>query len=187
MLYTALTRQIGRIVILYNQEAYHLLKYSSDETSDIARRHTDLFASVFYEGDKDMRPNLVQSGDQFYEERKVHKTARGELVRSKSEVIIANALYYHHLDYVYEPVLKLEDKVKRPDFKVIDDDTGEEWYWEHCGMMDDPKYKKRWKEKETFYKKNGIEEGKNLIVTFDTNGTLDSQKVERIIRDTFNV
>ena len=67
----------------------------------------------------------------------IHKTVRGELVRSKSEVIIANALHYNGLDYEYEPELRLEDKVKRPDFKVEDYDTGVVWYWEHCGMMTD--------------------------------------------------
>ena len=182
LLYTSLTRQIGRIIILYNQESYHLMKYASGANSDIARRFTDLFADVFNDGEMDMRPQVVQVGDSFYEDRLVHRTARGELVRSKSEVIIANALYYHHLDYVYEPELRLEGKVKRPDFKVVDEDTGDEWYWEHCGMMDNPQYKKRWEEKKAFYKKNGIEEGKNLIVTYDINGTLDSQKVEEIIR-----
>lgn len=186
MLYTSLTRQIGKIIILYNQEAYHLLKYASEENSDIARRFTDLFADVFHDEDADMRPQIVKVGEQFYEERLVHKTVRGELVRSKSEVIIANALHYHNLDYVYEPELILEDKVKRPDFKIVDDDTGEEWYWEHCGMMDDPKYKKHWEEKKAFYKKNGIEEGKNLIVTYDENGSLNSQKVEKIIQELFD-
>ncbi|MBR6029635.1 MAG: AAA family ATPase [Clostridia bacterium] len=186
LLYTALTRQVKRIVILYNQEAYHLLKYASDENSDIARRYTDLFADVFHDDAVDMRPQLVQVGEQFFEERLVHRTARGELVRSKSEVIIANALFYHHLRYEYEPQLVLEGKVKRPDFRVIDDDTGEEWYWEHCGMMDSPAYRKRWEEKKAFYKKNGIEEGKNLIVTFDRAGSLDSQSVEKIIDELFD-
>lgn len=187
MLYTSLTRQVGKIIIMYNQEAYHLLKYASEENSDIARRFTDLFADVFHDGDQDMRPQVVRVGNQFYEDRLVHKTVRGELVRSKSEVIIANALYYHNLEYIYEPELVLEGKVKRPDFKVVDDDIGEEWYWEHCGMMDDPKYKKRWEEKKAFYKKNGIEEGKNLIVTYDENGSLDSQKVEEIIQNIFDI
>lgn len=187
MLYTSLTRQVDKIIILYNQEAYHLLKYASEENSDIARRFTDLFANVFHEGDMDMRPQVVRAGNQFYEDRLVHKTVRGELVRSKSEVIIANALHYNNLEYVYEPELVLEGKVKRPDFKVIDDDTGEVWYWEHCGMMDNPKYRKRWEEKKAFYKKNGIEESKNLIVTYDENGTLDSQKVNQIIEDTFDL
>ena len=38
-----------------------------------------------------------------------------------------------------------------------------------------------------FYKKNGIEEGKNLIVTYDMNGSLDSQRVEEIIKDVFDL
>ncbi len=186
MLYTALTRQINNIIILYNQEAYHLLKYASEEHSDIARRFTDLFADVFHEGSADMRPQIVQASGGFYEDRLVHRTARGELVRSKSEVIIANALYYHHLEYVYEPELVLDGITKRPDFKVIDDDTGEIWYWEHCGLMDSLRYKKRWSEKKAFYQKNGIEEGKNLIVTFDEDGALDSQKIEQIIGKIFD-
>lgn len=187
MLYTALTRQVEKIIILYNQEVHHLLKYASEENSDIARRFTDLFADVFHDGGVDMRPQIIQAGSGFYEDRLVHRTARGELVRSKSEVIIANALYYHHLEYVYEPELVLEGIVRRPDFKVVDDDTGEIWYWEHCGLMDDPRYKKRWKDKEAFYRKNGIEKDKNLIVTFDKNGALDSQEVERIIKEKFDL
>lgn len=187
MLYTAMTRQTKKIIILYNQEAYHLLKYASEENSDIARRFTDLFADIFHEGSVDMRPQIVQVGSGFFEDRLVHRTVRGELVRSKSEVIIANALYYHHLEYVYEPELILDGIVKRPDFKVVDDDTGEVWYWEHCGLMDDPRYKKRWNDKKAFYQKHGIEEGKNLIVTFDENGALDSQKVEQIIEKTFDL
>lgn len=185
LLYTALTRQVEKIIILYNQEAYHLFKYSSEENSDIARRFTDLFADTFHDGDIDMRPQIVQVGNQFYEDRLIHRTARGELVRSKSEVIIANALHYHKLDYVYEPELVLEGKVYRPDFKVEDADTGDVWYWEHCGMMDNPKYKRRWENKKAFYKKNGIEEGKNLIVTYDKSGSLDSQKLEEIIKKIF--
>lgn len=128
-----------------------------------------------------------ECANQFYEDRLVHKTVCGELVRSKSEVAIANALHYHNLEYIYEPELELEGRIKPPDFKVVDDDTGEEWYWEHCGMMEDPKYRKRWEEKKAFYKKNGIEEGKNLIVTYDENGSLDSQKIEKIIQDIFGI
>ncbi|MBQ3443227.1 MAG: ATP-dependent RecD-like DNA helicase [Selenomonadaceae bacterium] len=185
LLYTALTRQVEKIIILYNQEAYHLFKYSSEENSDIARRFTDLFADIFYNGDLDMRPQIVKVGNQFYEDKLVHRTARGELVRSKSEVIIADALHYHKLDYVYEPELVLEGKVYRPDFKIEDADTGDLWYWEHCGMMDNPKYKKRWENKKVFYKKNGIEEGKNLIVTYDEEGALDSRKLNEIIKEIF--
>lgn len=188
MLYTALTRQTEKIIILYNQEPYHLLNYSSDNNSSIATRFTDLFAEIFKDEGPDLRPNIVKVGDTFYEEKLIHKTVRGELVRSKSEVIIANALHYNKLDYEYEPELKLEGRVKRPDFKVEDYDTGIIWYWEHCGMMTDPQYKKRWEDKKKFYEKNGIVEGKNLIVTYDDeHGGLDAEKIQKIIEDTFDV
>ena len=188
MLYTALTRQTDKIIILYNQEPYHLLNYSTDENSAIATRFTDLFADIFKGEGPDLRPNIVQVGDKFFEEKLVNKTVRGELVRSKSEVVIANALHYNGLDYEYEPELVLEGRVKRPDFKVEDYDTGVVWYWEHCGMMTDPHYKKRWEDEKAFYEKNGIVEGKNLIVTYDDEkGGLDSSLVDQIIKDTFDL
>lgn len=188
MLYTALTRQLDKIIILYNQEPYHLLNYSTDANSDIATRFTDLFADVFKDEGPDLRPQIVEVNGKFYEEKMIHKTVRGELVRSKSEVIIANALHYNGLDYEYEPELKLEDRVKRPDFKVEDYDTGVVWYWEHCGMMTDPQYRKRWEDKKKFYEKNGIVEGKNLIVTYDDeNGGLDSDLIQKLIEDTFDL
>ena len=99
-----------------------------------------------------------------------------------------NALHYNKLDYEYEPEIVLEGKVKRPDFKVEDYDTGIVWYWEHCGMMSDPNYKKRWEDKKKFYEKNGIVEGKNLIVTYDDEkGGLDSDLIQRIIEKTFDL
>jgi hypothetical protein len=184
MLYTALTRQLDKIVILYNKEPYHLLNYSTDANSDIASRFTDLFANVYKGEGPDLRPQIVEVKGKFYDEKMIHKTVRGELVRSKSEVVIANALHYNNLDYEYEPELKLDGKIKRPDFKIEDYDLGVVWYWEHCGMMTDPQYKKRWEEKKKFYEKNGIIEGKNLIVTYDDeNGGLDSDKIQQIIED----
>ncbi|MEG0933821.1 MAG: ATP-dependent RecD-like DNA helicase [Lachnospiraceae bacterium] len=186
MLYTSLTRQMKNIIILYNQDSYHLLKYSSEANSDIARRFTDLFANVFE--DDNRRPQIEKVGDNFYEDRLIHKTVNGELVRSKSEVIIADCLYYNHLEYVYEPELELEGRVKRPDFMVVDDDTGEKWYWEHCGMMMDAKYRKRWEEKKKFYEKNGIIEGKNLIVIYDDEkGGLDASKIDKMVKDIFDL
>lgn len=188
MLYTALTRQLDKIIILYNQEPYHLMKYSTDVNSDIATRFTDLFRDVFRGEGVDLRPQIVEVNGKFYEEKLIHKTARGELVRSKSEVIIANALFYNKLDYEYEPELTLEGRVKRPDFKVEDYDTGEVWYWEHCGMMTDPQYKRQWEEKKKFYEKNGIVEGKNLIVTYDDEkGGLDAAEIQKIIEETFEL
>lgn len=113
---------------------------------------------------------------------------KDRMVRSKSEVIIADCLHYNDLLYEYEPVLELEPgKPLRPDFKVLDGDTGEVWYWEHCGVMNDPKYVRRWEDKKKFYEKHGIVEGKNLIVTYDDeNGGLDSGYIDQLIKDTFD-
>lgn len=186
LLYTALTRQVDKIIILYNEEAYHLMKYASEMSSEIAKRFTDLFADAFPDDQGVHRPQITKVENVFFDERLIHKTARGELVRSKSEVIIADALYYNGLAYEYEPVLVLEGKVKRPDFKITDADTGEEWYWEHCGMMSDAKYAKRWYDKEKFYAKHGIVRGENLIVTEEyASEGLDSQKINELIRDVF--
>ena len=188
LLYTALTRQVDKIIILYNQEAYHLMKYASEMNSDIAKRFTDLFANVFPDDQGKHKPQITKVNGTFFDEKLIHKTARGELVRSKSEVIIADALFHNGLEYQYEPELVLEGKVKRPDFRIIDADTGDEWYWEHCGMMSDVKYAKRWHEKEAFYAKNGIIRGKNLIVTEEYAGEgLDSHMIDEIIKATFEL
>lgn len=181
MLYTALTRQKNKIYILYNKDPIELMKYSYVSHSDIVKRFTDLFADVF----PDYKPQIVENDGAFYEDKLIHRTARGEMVRSKSEVIIANALFYNDIPYVYEPDFEVEGHVKKPDFMIEDADLGITWYWEHCGMMDDPKYKKRWLDKKALYKKNGIEEGKNLIVTEDKNGSIDSEEVQKIIDDLF--
>lgn len=188
LIYTALTRQENSIAILYNDDPYSLLRYSSDSYSEISKRFTDLFAETFVEQGIDFRPNVVENNGVFYEDRLIHRTVRGELVRSKSEVIIANALYQHKLDYEYEPDLLIEGKLYKPDFKVEDYDTGIAIYIEHCGMMNDPKYRKRWENKKKMYEKNGIIEGKNLLVTYDqTNGGIDSKEINDLIVKTFDL
>jgi hypothetical protein len=174
LLYTAITRQKTKLVILYNEEAYHLRNYSSKAYSDIARRFTNLFEN----------PEIVEYQKKFYENNLIHKTARGELVRSKSEVIIADALFDFKIDYAYEKELNLgEDGIKSPDFTIEDAESGVLFYWEHCGMMTDEKYRRRWETKSNLYAKHGIVEGENLIVSYDdANGSIDSQKIRNLIR-----
>jgi ATP-dependent exoDNAse (exonuclease V) alpha subunit len=173
MLYTAITRQKERLVILYNTEAYHLRNYSSMEYSDIARRFTSLFEP----------PDIVEYRKRFYEKGLIHKTARGELVRSKSEVIIADALFDKKIEYDYEKPLDLgEDGIKSPDFTIEDVESGTLFFWEHCGMMTDEGYLRRWETKRAIYEKHGIIEGENLIVTEDKpDGSIDSQAIRVLI------
>lgn len=171
LLYTALTRQKDKIVILYNEEAYKLKKYTSVEFSDIAKRFTCLFE----------KPKIIEYKSKFYEEKLIHKTVRGELVRSKSEVVIANMLASNDIDYEYEKELRLSDTEKRiPDFTIFK--GGKEIYWEHLGLLQNEDYAKNWDEKRKQYEKYDIIEGENLIVSKDgLDGSLDSEKIQRLI------
>lgn len=181
LLYTALTRQKDRIVILHQGPRGDLRKFASDERSETARRLTNLFAA----------PAPINIDGRFYEERLIHRTSKGEWVRSKSEVIIADHLYRHGIEPpIYELPLKLGGATKYPDFTIEDAESGTNYYWEHCGMLHVPSYLRRWKEKLAWYEANGIREsgGPNgtLIITRDeANGSIDSSKIEKMLDELF--
>lgn len=173
LLYTAITRQKDKLVILYNDGAYRLRDYSSMACSEVARRFTCLFDV----------PNIVEYKKKYYEQALIHRTLKGDLVRSKSEVIIANMLYESGIEYEYEKELDLgEDGIRIPDFTIEDAESGNCFYWEHCGMLGDAGYNKHWKEKKALYKKHDIVEEDNLIVSRDSlNGGIDSAEIMRLI------
>ena len=137
LIYTALTRQNEKLIILMEGSPTGLQRLSSDLYSDTASRLTNLFSP----------PAPVQIGEKFLEEHLIHRTARREAVRSKSEVIIANLLHAKGIDYRYEEPLEINGVTKYPDFTIEDDDTGETFYWEHLGMLSDEGYRQKWLEK----------------------------------------
>lgn len=82
---------------------------------------------------------------------KIYSTLKGDLVRSKSEVIIANLLYQAGVEYIYESKLEyLPGKWIEPDFTVIFS-NGRKLYWEHLGMLGLTSYDNRWIEKQKIY------------------------------------
>lgn len=173
LLYTAITRQKDKLIILYNDAAYRLRDYSSVAFSEVAKRFTCLFEA----------PNIVEHKTKYYERSLIHRTLKGDLVRSKSEVIIANMLFDAGIDYEYEKELDLgEDGIRIPDFTIEDAESGLCFYWEHCGMLGDVAYNKHWQEKQELYAKHDIVEGDNLIVSKDSlNGGIDSAEIKRLI------
>lgn len=181
LLYTALTRQKNRIVILHQGPRTELRKFSSDDRSETARRLTNLFVA----------PLPIVIDGRFYEEYLIHRTARGEMVRSKSEVIIADHLASKGVEYGYEQSLTLDGVTKYPDFTIEDAESGENFYWEHCGMLHVPNYRRRWEEKLAWYRAHGIlphEEGGGSIGTLivsrdEPNGSIDSAHIKRIIAE----
>lgn len=126
-----------------------------------------------------------------HEENQKLITDRGELVRSKSEVIIANALSASKVPYRYEFPLVIErgegdeDFCEfHPDFYCLNVRTRKEYAWEHFGMMDDAEYAARAAEKLALYSASGYFPGKNLIITMESkNAPVNSLEISRIINE----
>lgn len=108
-------------------------------------------------------------------------TSKGERVRSKSEIIIADLLDRHSIPYRYEYPLSLSGFGKvYPDFTVLNVRLRKEFYWEHFGMMDDPFYAEKAVQKIMTYEQNGIFPGENLILTYETKQTPVKQKIVQL-------
>ena len=151
LLYTALTRHKDRLIILHEGSLAEYRRYASDEHSEIARRMTNLFA--------DPLPSevTVTTQQRFLEEGLIHRTERGDLVRSKSELVIADKLHGRGVDYGYEQPLVLSNgRTRYPDFTIADHARGVTFYWEHLGMLDNPGYRARWEQKRAEYLECGI-------------------------------
>lgn len=111
----------------------------------------------------------------------VHKTLSGDLVRSKSEVIVADALYYRDISFGYEVPFfgKNRKSFKIPDF-TIRLPSGSVAVWEHLGMLDQESYKDAWDRKRLWYLMNGLSIT-DLYITHDTQASgIDSHQIAAI-------
>ncbi len=97
-----------------------------------------------------------------------HYTLRGERVRSRSEVMIADALYQAGVRYRYECPLNLGGILIYPDFTILREQDRKEIYWEHLGMMDDTVYRNDAVSKIRLYEKHGHVIGGSLLVTIES-------------------
>ena len=109
---------------------------------------------------------------------------RGEYVRSKSEVIIANALYQAGIPYRYEEVRDFCGIIIAADFIVLSVRWQKEIVWEHFGRMFDPKYQKDYLFKINQYRKAGLLIGVDVLTTFDdVDGAIDTEIIRRYIEE----
>jgi len=184
LLYTALTRQKDKLILLHQGEPRDLLRFSDASESEIARRCTNLF----------VEPRLIVVEERMLEERLLHRTARGERVRSKSEVIIADKLHSFGIDYQYEaPFHGSDGSYRLPDFTVDDPASGLKVFWEHLGMLSVPEYKRSWERKLQWYASNGVLPGdggaNGVLVTSEDSaaGGIDSKALDDQIRRVFSV
>ena len=113
-----------------------------------------------------------------------HKSPSKHLLRSKSECLIDMQLFYRKIPFRYENQLIIDGQVLYPDFTFYNESTGEYRYWEHFGMMDDLKYRKRALEKEEFYYSNGFFPHENIYFTYETsNSPITVPTIDKVIDD----
>ena len=97
------------------------------------------------------------------------KAANGVLMRSKSEVLIANMLLELGIPFRYEQALYCGGAVYYPDFTILNPfDMKTIIIWEHFGRMDDAVYLYNNIGKFEAYCRKGFVYGKNLITTFES-------------------
>jgi len=173
LLYTALTRSREQLVLLIEgSDASVLYDYTRPESSETARRNTNLFQAAVRS-----EPDTVP-----YAEHLIHRTLKGHMVRSKSELVIANMLYQRGIEYQYEPRFEgiQVPGVVRPDF-MFAAPAGDPIVWEHLGMLTRDDYRQSWERKRAWYLQNGFVEGVSLFTTRDDEkGGLDSEEVRRV-------
>jgi len=167
LLYTALTRSREHLVLLIEgDDATPLFDLSRPERSETARRNTNIFHGVVREAE-DAVP---------YSEHLIHRTDKGHMVRSKSELVIANMLHQLGISYEYERLCEgtaVPGRL-RPDFSFVTAD-GDLIIWEHLGMMGHARYRRGWEWKREWYERNGYVAGQSLFTSEETPGTgLDS-------------
>lgn len=121
-------------------------------------------------------------GKGFKPDTPVLYTKRGERVRSKSEVIIADMLFSLGIPYKYEHPVLVGQMTFYPDFTILLKKSRRIVIHEHYGMMDDDKYRADFFEKNSAYSRNGYVIGKNLFVTFESrNFPLNQQDLKALM------
>lgn len=119
-------------------------------------------------------------------EHLIHQGAFKHPVRSKSEAIIDLLLYTNQIPYRYECALQLGDWLIYPDFTIRHPLSGETYYWEHFGLMDDPHYCKNAYLKLQQYSAHEIYPSIQLITTFETKqNPLSIELVSNVIKHYF--
>ena len=172
LIYTALTRAKKKLVLMLQGSVQDVMKYTMPVCSELLRRNTNLFQLSVRESKNEIP----------YLEGLIHRTKDPKLiVRSKSEVIIANELISDEVPFEYEKLLEKNGRRCIPDFS-FETASGDVIIWEHLGMLELPSYKASWEKKLKFYHEIGFKEGENLFTTEDhENGRFDTSEVIDVI------
>ena len=188
----------------YLQKVLKASKEEADALKKLQKRYPDLVAEEIYDHLSTDRKKLAKriglADDQYvrkwenktYDPKPfkdgypVYLTMKGERVRSKSEVIIADRLYANGIPYKYECPLIIGNEVIHPDFSILRVSDRKVVYLEHCGKADDPEYQEDMVPRINKYILAGIYEGEKLFLTFEADGTpLDVRVLDSMINRHF--
>ncbi|WP_218253327.1 AAA family ATPase [Candidatus Magnetobacterium casense] len=185
MIYTALTRHQNRVVIMHQGPRSLLKEFATPHRSETARRRTNLLSPC------KMLEFPQTKGSLFLQAGLIHRTSKGVAVRSKSELLIAEAFISADVSFEYEKPLTLGGITRYPDFTIENEITGRIVYWEHLGMLDRREYRESWEKKLAWYHANGIDlvgEGTKdspVLVTTDESAEhgFDMEQVNQLIKE----
>ena len=144
----------------------------------------ETFDSLSLNGNKNSKDwgNLPYRRNNAYPERRTQKTLKGDFVRSKSEVIIANTYFTKEIQYRCEELIKVGDKIFAPDFSILVPRLNKIKYHEHFGMMHDKQYRDKALQKISTYIEAGYRPYEDIIFTFDDlDGNINAQVLDSLI------
>ena len=112
LLYTALTRAQTHCTLFVQDSVRTLVNAMRPEQSALMSINSSLF-------DFSSVPDALQLRKDWYEAGKIHEALTGDMVRSKSEVIIANMFFEREIDFRYEcPLIAEDGSMYLPDFTI---------------------------------------------------------------------
>ena len=111
-------------------------------------------------------------------------TKKNERVRSKSEILIANALADSGVPYMYEHPMKLKNgNIIYPDFRVLNVGKRKEYIWEHLGQMDRGIYAENALNRIFNYEDSGYYPRKHIIISWESSTRpLNTKTINQLIK-----
>jgi hypothetical protein len=150
LIYTALTRHQDRVIVMHQGPRTVLKDYAAPHRSETARRMTNLLQPCR------MLEFPQVKGSLFLQEGLIHRTSTGVAVRSKSELLVYEALRNAGYQPEYEKALALGGSTRYPDFTIDNEISGRTVFWEHLGMLEREEYRLSWEKKLAWYRANKV-------------------------------
>ena len=143
LVYTALTRANRHCTLFLQKDITSLLDARRRENAQTPQINSFIFTLH-------IAKDALTYRRSWYEAGKIHEALSGDMVRSKSEVIIVNLLHDRQIPFRYEqPLFASDGTLRLPDFTITW--RGKTLYREHLGLLDMTEYASEWQRKRAWY------------------------------------